>query len=99
MPSGCHAEHTRTPPCHPPDFLTHSTAQLRNPLHAMSGALTAIESGGMSESEVRKEMKWMRHGMNVMSEITDDVLDIRALSSGKLKLRRAWTNLHELLDG
>ena len=57
-----------------------------------------LESGAMSEADMRREMKWLRHGVNVMSEITNDVLDIRALSSGKLRLRSVLTNLRELLE-
>ncbi len=74
------------------------TAQLRNPLHAIVGALTVIESGGLSAAEWTRELKSLRHGCDVMVGITSDVLDIQSISAGKLKLQAVWTNVRELLN-
>lgn len=65
----------------------------------MGGALTALESSAMRAADVRSEIRWLRHGVDVMNEITDDVLDIRALSLGKLKLSCVRVNLRALLEG
>lgn len=71
--------------------------QLRNPLHAMVGALTVLESGEASVAEALREIASLRYGVDVMCAITNDFLDIHALGAGKLELHAAWTNLRELL--
>ena len=70
-------------------------AQLRNPLHAMMGALTMFETGvGGTRADVYRTLQ---AGLTVMNDITGDFLDIHALSLGNLVLRGVWTNLRELL--
>ena len=73
--------------------------QLRNPLHAMVGALTILESGDIDAADTRRELTSLRHGVDVMCAITNDFLDVQALSAGRLKLSLVWTNLRELLEG
>jgi signal transduction histidine kinase len=73
--------------------------QLRNPLHAIVGAVSVLESGDVDADEAHYQVQSLRHGVDVMTAITNDFLDIHALSVGKLKLREAWTNLRELLQG
>ncbi len=75
-------------------------AQLRNPLHAMMGALSIVESGALSiDAETRVQVSTLRHGVDVMCALTSDILDIHSLSTGRLRLAEAWTNLRELLEG
>jgi hypothetical protein len=65
----------------------------------MVGALTVLESGGgMRPAEVARELRSLRHGVDVMVGITSDFLDIHAMGAGKLKLNAAWTNVRQLLS-
>jgi signal transduction histidine kinase len=73
--------------------------QLRNPLHAMVGALTILEFGDIDAADTRRELTSLRHGVDVMCAITNDFLDVQALSAGRLKLSLVCTNLRELLEG
>lgn len=69
--------------------------QLRNPLHAMGGALTMLESGAADVAETCREITSL---VNVMVAITGDFLDVQALSAGMLKLSPVWTSMRELLE-
>ena len=63
----------------------------------MTGALTVMESGEVGAAEERQLVSALRHGVDVMCAITNDFLDIHALSVGRLKLSLAWTLVRELL--
>jgi signal transduction histidine kinase len=77
---------------------TRSAPQLRNPLHAMMGAVSMLESGDAPPDEARWQVQALRHGVDVMHELTSDFLDIHALSAGKLKLAEGWTDIRALLS-
>ncbi len=65
----------------------------------MTGAVAMLESGEADEAEARWQIKSLRAGVEMMTSITSDFLDIHALHAGKLKLHEAWTNIGELLEG
>lgn len=50
--------------------MTLASSQLRNPLHAMMGAVTVMETGGTDEAELAWQIKALRHGVDVMYGIT-----------------------------
>jgi hypothetical protein len=63
----------------------------------MMGAVTVLESGGVDEEELVWQVKALRNGVDIMFGITRDVLDLFALSLGKLRLSESWVNVRELL--
>lgn len=65
----------------------------------MFGALTVLEAGDAGEEAVQWHIRSLRHGVDVMCEITDAVIDIHALSVGRMKLSEGWTSVRELLEG
>ena len=65
----------------------------------MTGALTVLESGDACAEEQARLLGALRHGTEVMCDITNDFLDINALRLGLLRLNKTWTHVRELLDG
>jgi hypothetical protein len=65
----------------------------------MGGALAALgDPVDCTLAELRREIGALRHGVDVMREITRAFLDIHALRAGRVRLHEAWTNVREMLD-
>jgi CheY-like chemotaxis protein len=71
--------------------------QLRNPLHAMHGAIQQLVSGELDPAAAREEVASLAHGLRVMVDITNDLLDMEALRAGRLRVRPAPTELRAVL--
>ena len=65
----------------------YARAQLRNPLHAMQGAIQQLVSGELDPAAAREEVASLAHGLRVMVDITNDLLDVEALRAGRLRVR------------
>ena len=65
--------------------FTCGAAQLRNPLHAMQGAVTQLTSGTLDADATAVELDSIGRGLAVMVEVTNDVLDAEALRAGALR--------------
>jgi hypothetical protein len=65
--------------------FTCCAAQLRNPLHAMQGAVTQLTSGALDADATAVELDSIGRGLAVMAEVTNDVLDAEALRAGALR--------------
>jgi signal transduction histidine kinase len=72
--------------------------QLRNPLHALVGAVTVLESGDAGVEDVRWQVKSLRQCADAMCALTSSFLDLYSLHLGQLKLHDSWTDLKALLD-
>jgi signal transduction histidine kinase len=72
--------------------------QLRNPLHALVGAVTVLESGDAGVEDVRWQVKSLRQCADAMCALTNSFLDLYSLHLGQLKLHDSWTDLKALLD-
>jgi signal transduction histidine kinase len=72
-------------------------AQLRNPLHAMSGAVQQLASGLLDAAAAALEFATLSHGINVMIAITSDLLDVEALRLGRLRMSPAPTDIRDVL--
>ena len=79
--------------------LYSARVQLRNPLHAMLGALTVVEEAGLAPEERAWQLQSLRDGVELMIGITSDVMDLQALGAGKLRLQQLSTDVRELLAG
>jgi signal transduction histidine kinase len=71
--------------------------QLRNPLHAMYGAVEQLASGALDAAAAALELETLSHGIDVMVGISSDMLDVEALRLGRLRVAAAATNLRDVL--
>ena len=71
--------------------------QLRNPLHAMYGAVEQLASGALDAAAAALELETLSHGIDVMVGISSDMLDVEALRLGRLRVAAAATNVRDVL--
>jgi hypothetical protein len=71
--------------------------QLRNPLHAMHGAVLQLASCTLDAAAAAVEAASLAHGIDVMIQITNDMLDAEALRLGRLRIRPAPTDIRTVL--
>lgn len=78
------------------DFLAMLGHELRNPL---AGIVTGAQVLGMLnlEPEANEMQAVIARQAGQMSRIVDDLLDVSRIARGKLRLRREYVNLRELL--
>jgi len=78
-------------------FVSMLSHELRNPLAAISGAVTVIQLPGLAPA--RKEKAWEIVGRQLrhLTHILDDLLDVRRVMSGKVTLQRLPVNIGEIL--
>jgi hypothetical protein len=83
------------PPCH---CATPPAPQLRNPIHAMYGAVTQLAGGALDAAGAALELGTLSNGIDLMIGVTNDLLDAEALRAGRLRMRPAPTDLRECLE-
>jgi signal transduction histidine kinase len=71
--------------------------QIRNPLHAMYGAVALLSSGTLHSDAADAELLRLHEGIDVMISVTTDLLDAEALRLGRLRVQPAMVNLRALL--
>jgi signal transduction histidine kinase len=69
-------------------FLAMLGHELRNPLAAISGALTVIDMPGVKPELAEHARKISRRQLRHLTRIVDDLLDVRRILSGKVVLRK-----------
>ena len=63
----------------------------------MHGAVLQLASGALDAAAVALEATSLAHGIDVMVQITNDMLDAEALRLGRLRIRPAPTDIRTVL--
>lgn len=78
-------------------FLATMSHEIRTPLNAVLGSLDLLAEGSLT-GEQRRLLEAARLSGRAVKNITDDIIDLAAIESGRLKLNRASFNLFELVE-
>jgi len=78
-------------------FLAMLGHELRNPLAAISGAMTVLELPNLKPEQAANAREISRRQMRHLTRIVDDLLDVQRILSGKIVLQRAPVALDEVL--
>jgi PAS domain S-box-containing protein len=79
------------------EFLAVLGHELRNPLHAIRGAVDLLKILGMSEPESNETRNIIDMQVNHMARLIDDLLDVSRLTLDKLELRKEELDLTDAL--
>ena len=79
-------------------FLAALSHELRTPLNPVKMAIHAWESDQELRPELREDLKMMRRNIDVEVQLIDDLLDLTAITHGKIKLDLAPVDVHELIN-
>jgi len=81
-------------------FVSAVTHELRTPLTSISGYtdLVLSDKSGPLNKEIRNDLEVIKRNTDRLISMTDDLLDIRRIESGKLKLNISSLNLKEIID-
>jgi signal transduction histidine kinase len=74
-------------------FISMLSHELRNPLAAISGAVTLLRLPNVSASATDKAWTIVGRQLRHLTRMIDDLLDVRRVSSGKVKLERERVNI------
>ncbi|VXB77308.1 sensor histidine kinase [Massilia sp. 9I] len=79
------------------NFLAMLGHELRNPLAAISGAMSVLDMPNVKPELAANAREISRRQMRHLTRIVDDLLDVQRILSGKIVLQRAPVNLGEVL--
>jgi len=81
-------------------FISAVTHELRTPLTSISGYVDLALSGNFRplSGEMKSSLEVIKRNANRLISIADDLLDIRRIESGKLKLNISSLDLKEIID-
>ncbi|MCC2955662.1 sensor histidine kinase [Massilia sp. IC2-477] len=79
------------------NFLAMLGHELRNPLAAISGAMSVLEMPNVKPELAANAREISRRQMRHLTRIVDDLLDVQRILSGKIVLQRAPVDLAEVL--
>jgi len=79
------------------NFLAMLGHELRNPLAAISGAMSVLDMPNVKPELAANAREISRRQMRHLTRIVDDLLDVQRILSGKIVLQRAPVNLSEVL--
>jgi two-component system sensor histidine kinase EvgS len=99
MGSGVRAVGTHMRPYRNHPIHSRAVPQIRNPIHAMYGAITQLAGGTLDPAAAAVELATLSHGVSVMIDITNDMLDAEALRLGRLKVTPAPIDVRSVLTG
>jgi signal transduction histidine kinase/ActR/RegA family two-component response regulator len=80
-------------------FLAMLGHELRNPLAAISGAISLLEMGGLQPEREGRYRDIIRRQNRHLAHIINDLLDVSRLMAGKITLERQPLDLAECVDG
>jgi PAS domain S-box-containing protein len=80
------------------EFLATLSHELRTPLNAVLGWIGLIESGAMTEEQVRGALATISRNARAQAQLVDDLLDVSRILSGKLKVRTTALDLAEVAE-
>lgn len=79
------------------NFLAMLGHELRNPLAAISGAMSVLDMPNVKPELAANAREISRRQMRHLTRIVDDLLDVQRILSGKIVLQRAPVDLAEVL--
>jgi signal transduction histidine kinase len=81
-------------------FISAVTHELRTPLISISGYLDLVLTGdsGRLSSEVKANLEVVKRNADRLTSLTDDLLDIQRLQSGKLQVNLQPIDLREIIE-
>ncbi len=82
------------------EFISTVSHELRSPLTIVREGVSQVMDGlrGELTPEQRRALSIALTGIDRLARIIKDVLDISRLETGKMRLRREWVNLGEVLE-
>ena len=80
------------------EFLATLSHELRTPLTAMLGWTQVLKSTGYDPTLVRQSIEIIERNARIQSQIVDDLLDMSAIVSGKLRLECRTVALRPLIE-
>jgi|GEM_PF-2063009 len=79
-------------------FLAALSHELRTPLNPVKMAIHSWEHQKNLPDGLQQDFKMMRRNIDIQVQLIDDLLDLTAISHGKIKLDLAPVDVHELLQ-
>jgi PAS domain S-box-containing protein len=79
-------------------FLATLAHELRNPLAALSNAVTLLGLQARNPARLDKIQQVMHRQVDQLSRLVDDLLDISRIAAGKIELRREAVNLAMIIN-
>ncbi len=80
------------------EFLATLAHELRNPLAPIRNGLHVMRLAGQDSGSVERARDMIDRQLGQMVRLIDDLLDVSRITSGKIELRRSWTNLHDAVQ-
>jgi signal transduction histidine kinase/ActR/RegA family two-component response regulator len=80
------------------EFLAMLGHELRNPIAAISTALTLLDRAGGDEASSVRYRETARRQMSSLVRLVDDLLDVARITRGKVQLKRAPTDLGAIVQ-
>lgn len=80
------------------EFLATLAHELRNPLAPMRNAIEIIRSSGSNAGRVQSARDIMERQLHQLVHLVNDLLDVSRITTGKMVLRRARTELHTIIE-
>ncbi|MEO5720862.1 MAG: PAS domain-containing protein [Chthoniobacterales bacterium] len=80
------------------DFFAALSHELRTPLTPVLMMAAALEGDTTLPRDLRDQLGMMRRNVELEARLIDDLLDLTRISKGKLQIRPAMADLHQLLE-
>src|SRR5262249_9492095 len=80
------------------EFLEALAHELRAPLNAILGWSRLLEHGHLSEGETRSGAHTIARNARTLAHIVDDLMDLSAITSGKIRVESEETDLREIVE-
>ncbi len=79
------------------DFLATLSHELRTPLTAILGWTQLLETGALGEEKTREAIRIIERNARSQAQLINDLLDLSAITSGKMRIEFAEVNLTEVI--
>jgi signal transduction histidine kinase/ActR/RegA family two-component response regulator len=80
------------------EFVAMLAHELRNPLAALSTALGVLETAGARDEAATTARHVMARQLRTLAQLTDDLLDVARVTTGRITLNRSVVNFAEIAD-
>jgi signal transduction histidine kinase len=80
------------------EFLATLAHELRNPMAAISTALSLLESPSVEPDAATRYREMARRQMNNLVRLVDDLLDVARITRGKIELRKESVDLAAVIE-
>lgn len=81
------------------EFLAVLGHELRNPLGAISTAVTVLSRDGLPDEPRRRQTAVIERQVRQVARMLDDLLDLSRLNLGKIRIERRQVELQSVIDG